>query len=214
MIGEPERTAGELYDAEAERLGWRGPEVVFGLAFGDVHQGETIIDLGIGTGLAAELFRKAGLEVTGMDSDPEMLAACRAKGFTDLTRHDLTEAPYPFAAHCFAHAVCVGVLGFLRDPSPVFVETARLLRRGGLFAFDVIERPDHEAVELSVASAETGVGAAATLYRRTPREIRRLLEASGFALLRDVGYLLPIGVGRQSFAAGRVYVARKTDGGS
>lgn len=211
-MGEPERTAGEFYDAEAERLGWRGPEVVFGLAFSDVHQGETIIDLGIGTGLAAQLFRKARLEVAGMDVDPDMLAACRGKGFTDLTRHDLAAPPYPYPADGFAHAVCVGVLGFLSDLRPVFVEVARLLRRGGLFAFDVIERPADETVELSLPSAETGVGQAVTLYRRTPREIRRLLDANGFALLRDVGYFLPIGVGRRPFVAGRAYVARKTGG--
>ena len=90
------RATAEAYDEEAEATGWYGPEAAFGLAYKFLRPGQSILDLGIGTGLAAVLFRKAGLRLYGMDVAPEMLEACRGKGFTDLVRHDLTERPYPF----------------------------------------------------------------------------------------------------------------------
>ncbi len=79
------RAMTETYDEEAEATGWYGPEVAFGLAFKYLRPGQSILDLGIGTGLAAVLFRQAGLKVYGMDVAPEMLDACRGKGFTDLS---------------------------------------------------------------------------------------------------------------------------------
>jgi|GEM_PF-5571654 len=69
------------YDEEAEATGWFGPEVAFGLAYAHVHHGQSILDIGIGTGLGSALFKKAGLQVHGMDISPEMLEACRKKGF-------------------------------------------------------------------------------------------------------------------------------------
>ena len=69
-----------VYDKQAEVSGWFGPEVVFGLAYTHVHPGQTILDIGIGTGLGSVLFRKAGLKIHGMDISPEMLDTCRRKG--------------------------------------------------------------------------------------------------------------------------------------
>jgi len=53
------------YDSEAEVYNWRGPEVVFGLTYGFVNPGESVLDIGIGTGLGSVLFHKAGLRVYG-----------------------------------------------------------------------------------------------------------------------------------------------------
>ncbi len=46
------------YDQEAEATGWFGSEILFGLSFKFVQTRQTILDLGIGTGLSAELFHK------------------------------------------------------------------------------------------------------------------------------------------------------------
>ena len=118
----------EAYDAEAQATGWLGPEVAFGMVYQHVLPDQSILDLGIGTGLASVLFRKAGLKVHGLDIAQDMLDACRWKGFDDLRRHDLTEPPYPYASESFDHVVCVGVLPFFSHLSPVFAETARIHR--------------------------------------------------------------------------------------
>ena len=54
-----------------------------------------------------------------MDISQEMLDACRWKGFDNLTLHDLTEPPYPYASESFDHVLCLGVLNFFSDPSPI-----------------------------------------------------------------------------------------------
>ena len=85
------------YDSKAEEYNWRGPEVVFGLSYSFVNPGESVLDIGIGTGLGSALFHKAGLHVYGMDVSTEMLDACRSKGFaTDLKKHDLGSTPVVF----------------------------------------------------------------------------------------------------------------------
>jgi len=81
------------YDAEAEASGWYGPEVVFGLSYKYIQKGQSILDIGIGTGLGSLLFLKAGLEIHGMDISPEMLTVCRNKGFKFLQKHDLRKTP-------------------------------------------------------------------------------------------------------------------------
>jgi ubiquinone/menaquinone biosynthesis C-methylase UbiE len=62
-----------VYDQEAEETGWFGPEILFGLSFKYLQPNQSILDLGIGTGLSSVLFHKAGLEVHGLDNSPEML---------------------------------------------------------------------------------------------------------------------------------------------
>jgi SAM-dependent methyltransferase len=79
------------YDDEAEASGWFGPEVAFGLAYTYVQPGQSILDIGIGTGLGTVLFRKARMKVCGIDVSPKMLDACRSKGFTALQLHDLSK---------------------------------------------------------------------------------------------------------------------------
>ena len=51
------------YDEQARKTNWFGPEVVFGLAFEFVQPNESLLDLGIGSGLSALPFYKAGLKI-------------------------------------------------------------------------------------------------------------------------------------------------------
>lgn len=124
------------YDEQVRAYGSHAAEVVFGLCYEFVQPGEPLLDLGIGTGLAAALFARAGLSVYGMDFSPAMLELCRAKGIaTDLALHDVRATPWPYPAQAFAHVVCCGVLHFVRDLEPIFRETGRVLEAGGLFTF-------------------------------------------------------------------------------
>ncbi len=175
-----------FYDDTAAATGWLGPQVAFDLMRDHLKPGQTLLDLGIGTGLSSALFREAGLRVHGLDADPEMLAVCRWKGFGDLVLHDLAQAPYPFPSASFDHAVCLGVLPFLADPEPVFSEAARVLRPGGMFAFLSLDRPPAEPRELLVPAGEPGSGEGATLFRSSAEEVRELAERHGFSAVAEV----------------------------
>lgn len=199
----------EAYDAEAQATEYRGPDIAFGLMCEYVAPGQSILDLGIGTGLSSVPFRKAGLRVYGVDCSQEMLDACRWKGYEGLTRHDLTRPPYPFPGASFDHVLCVGVLNFLSDPSPLFAEAARLIKNGGMFAVLLASRGEDEAAELLVSAEEAKTDEPVTLYLYTRAQIGRLLETAGFTLLKSLPIPLHMDGEKTRSLAGMCYVARK-----
>jgi len=173
------------YDRSKDAQGWRGPEVVFGLTYAFVERGQSVLDIGIGTGLGSVSFHRAGLEVYGMDASPEMLEVCRRKGFAkDLKVHDLTVIPYPYSSASIDHAICVGVLNHFENLDPVFIEASRILRDGGIFAFVVAHARPGETCGFQVSHADSQV----TMFRHSHGQIDALLRESGFDLLREVEF--------------------------
>jgi predicted TPR repeat methyltransferase len=197
------------YDDEAEASGWFGPEVAFGLAYTHVQPEQSILDIGIGTGLGSVLFRKAGLKVHGMDISPEMLDACRSKGFTALQLHDLCEPPYPYDSESMDHAICAGVLNFFSDLSPVFIETARILRKGGLFSFIVGDRVEGEAHEVMVEPKHTKSERTVTMYRHSSKQINTWLDKYGFERVRSLAFTVFMDRERTRRMPAKAYLARK-----
>ena len=199
------------YDDEARATGWRGPDLAYDLVRDEVRAGQSILDIGIGTGLAAEVFHRAGLKVHGMDLDERMLEASRAKGITvDLRRHDLTLKPYPYESESLDHAVCVGVLNFIRDLGPVFEESSRILRPGGIFVFEVGDRQEGESGEFAVEAGQAKTGAQVTMYRHSPAQIDDWLEANGFQFLRSVVFTIVMDADGSRTLAARATVAQKS----
>lgn len=202
--------AAAAYDAKAEEYDWRGPEVAFGLSYSFVQPGESVLDVGIGTGLGSILFHKAGLRVYGMDVSAEMLEACRSKGFTkELKKHDLTVRPYPYDAASLDHAVCLGVLHFFRDLQPVFGEVGRIVRDEGIFAFIVEDRSTGDDAEYVLGPEHTQSGSSVTMHRHSTEAIHRLLDDNNFELLRCLEFLQPMDRGRTRFFRAKAYVARR-----
>jgi predicted TPR repeat methyltransferase len=199
----------EAYDEEAKATGWLGPEVAFSLASEYIQPGQSILDIGIGAGLCSIPFRKAGLKVYGMDVSQEMLDACRSKGFTDLTCHDLTKRPYPYASKSLDHAVCLGVLQFFSDLSPVFGETARILRQGGLFVFAVLDRAEDEALELVVPAEHTKLDVPVTMYRHGARQLDTWTTGNGFVLLRSLAFTVFMDREKTRRLQARAYLGRQ-----
>lgn len=200
----------EDYDRVAEATGWRGPAVVFALASPYIRPGQTIIDLGIGTGLGSEPFRKAGLTVTGMDISEEMLEICRQKGFHGrLVCHDLTAIPFPFGDASFDHAVSTGVFQFFEDLGPVFKEVYRILRFGGVFVFITGDRSPGGSPVVVVGPEHTGTGAPVMMYCHTVTMVNNLLEESGFSLIGTSGLSVWMDRRRTGTFPMRAYLARK-----
>jgi 2-polyprenyl-6-hydroxyphenyl methylase/3-demethylubiquinone-9 3-methyltransferase len=113
------------------------------LKLGRIPRTLSVLDVGCGGGLLAEEFAAIGCSVTGVDRSAPTLAAARthaAKGGLDIRYESGDAAQLPFAAGKFDVVCCCDVLEHVDDVGRVVAEIARVLRRGGIFFFDTINR--------------------------------------------------------------------------
>ncbi len=102
-----------------------------------------VLDLGCAGGFMAEALAARGARVTGIDPAESAIAAARAHARAQGLRigYDtgVGEA-LPYDDTSFDAVVCVDVLEHVADMAKVMAEVARVLRPGGLFLFDTINR--------------------------------------------------------------------------
>jgi 2-polyprenyl-6-hydroxyphenyl methylase/3-demethylubiquinone-9 3-methyltransferase len=106
-------------------------------------RGLTALDIGCGGGLLAEEFARAGFRVTGVDPSEASLHVARAhareSGLEIDYRHASGEA-LPFPDGAFDIVYCCDVLEHVSDLDQVIAESARVLKPGGLYFYDTINR--------------------------------------------------------------------------
>ena len=100
--------------------------------------GESLLDVGCGTGHFSRRFARAGLTVTGLDPDPAMLAFAREHDGTIAYLQGRAEA-LPFADDAFDYCVAVTSLCFVANPARALAEMWRVARRG--VALGLLHRP-------------------------------------------------------------------------
>jgi 2-polyprenyl-6-hydroxyphenyl methylase / 3-demethylubiquinone-9 3-methyltransferase len=106
-------------------------------------QGKTVLDLGCAGGFMAEALAACGAHVTGIDPAEGAIAAARAHARAQGLRigYDVgVGEALPYDTASFDAVVCVDVLEHVADLNKVLAEVARVLRSGGLFMFDTINR--------------------------------------------------------------------------
>jgi predicted TPR repeat methyltransferase len=134
------------FEESLRRLDYRGPQLLLdavvaaAVAAGRPPRFRSMLDLGCGTGLAGQAFRREVDRLTGLDLSSAMLEEARRKGIYDRlaegeliaflagegaagTRHDLV--------------VAADVFVYLGDLAPAASAVARVLAPSGLFAFTV-----------------------------------------------------------------------------
>ncbi len=103
---------------------------------------DVALDLGCGTGLMAREMRGVCARIDGVDLAPAMAVRARATGlYGDVEARDMQAfvAARPMASVDLVLAADVFV--YCGDLAPIFAETRRVLRPGGLFAF-TLQRAD------------------------------------------------------------------------
>ncbi len=101
------------------------------------------LDLGCGAGVISEQLARAGFEVTGIDPSDVAIEAARAHAAKEglaVTYLVAAGEDLPFEASTFDVVFCCDVLEHVADLDRVIAETARVLRPGGTFLFDTINR--------------------------------------------------------------------------
>lgn len=105
--------------------------------------GKEVLDLGCAGGFMAEALAKCGAHVTGIDPVEQAIATARthAAGEGLNIRYDIGGGEnLPYSENTFDAVVCVDVLEHVEDLDRVIQECGRVLKPGGLFLFDTINR--------------------------------------------------------------------------
>lgn len=177
-----------MYDLQARDMGWHGHEALFGLMHEYVRRGQSLLDMGIGTGLSSEPFHRAGLQVSGFDSSDAMLLTCADKGFVGhLVRHDLLNPPFPYLDGSYDNVISLAVLHLMIDLAPVIREASRIVKPGGMFGFSVEERKEGDEVFHVVGTP--GGESEVRMYRHADADVCSMLEESGFLVKKNFTFL-------------------------
>ncbi len=132
------------------------------------------IDLGCGTGLAARAFADCVEEFIGIDLSAEMIKRARATGlYAALATADAIEGLRKQADASADLVLAADMMIYIHDLAPLFGEAARVLKRGGLFAFTA-ETHDGDGVVLG----------AGLRFAQSAAHLRELLDTAGFIVER------------------------------
>lgn len=154
----------------------------------------SVLETAAGTGvLTRELLASPGLEVVATDLNAPMLEAARARVPGDAAvrvRWEVADAlALPFGNGEFDAVACQFGVMFFPDKVRGYAEALRVLRPGGLFAFNVWDAIETNPVPAVVSDAVSAArpGESLDFLRRTPHGyadagvIREQLTAAGFA---------------------------------
>lgn len=142
------------------------------IALGALHDGQTLLDAGCGSGWFSRQFAAAGCTVTGLDRDPAMLAYARRHSAQDVKYVGGDLAALPFRDRSLDIVAAVTSLCFVSNQCDALREMARVARHQVLLG--LLQR--HSLLYWS----RRGKGAYAGAHWHTRREILALANCAGF----------------------------------
>jgi SAM-dependent methyltransferase len=140
-----------------------------------VGQRLRVLDVGMGQGTQALRLARAGHKVTGLERDPQMIAAAREslagepEGIRERMRiieGDGRDTGVHFLPGSFDLVLCHGVLMYVEEPDPLLAGLARMLAQGGLLSL-LVRNGDALAMRPGLSGDWAGALAAfdTTAYR-------------------------------------------------
>ncbi len=148
--------------------------------------GLDVLDLGCACGFMAEALACLGARIIGVDPNVASLESARAharcRNLDIDYRRGVGEA-IPLAENSVDRVVCVDVLEHVESLKRVLSEVRRVLRPGGLFFFDTINRtPLARLLTVTIAEALSIIPRGSHEPRKfiRPEELRQLLGQVGF----------------------------------
>lgn len=133
-----------------------------------VGQRLRVLDVGMGQGTQALRLARAGHKVTGVEQDPEMIAAARAalagepegiRGRVRIVEGDGHQTGVHFLPGSFDVVLCHGVLMYVEEPDALLAGLARMLAPGGLLSL-LVRNAEALAMRPGLAGDWTGALAA------------------------------------------------------
>ncbi len=120
--------------------------------------GDTLLDVGCGTGLRLLTFREMGLRVIGVDPSPSMLEVAERNVGRQAELHRAGAEDLPFDDNAFNHACVIHTLEFTEDPA---------------LALEEIFRVTKDRVFIGILNRQSLRGARLRLSRRFTRNVWR-----------------------------------------
>lgn len=105
--------------------------------------GKTALDVGCGGGILAEEFAAAGFSVTGIDPSENSIRTAKnhaKQNGLNIHYETGTAEKLPYPDNSFDVVYCCDVLEHVRDLNKAISEISRVLKSGGVFFFDTINR--------------------------------------------------------------------------
>ena len=202
------------YDSQVKEYNSYGHEALFGMCYEYIKPGDSLLDLGIGTGLISVLFAKAGLNISGLDGSIEMLKECRKKGFAkEIKQYDVQDVPLPYSNNVFSHIVCCGVFHFFGALLPTIKETYRILRSNGIFAFTIASLISNEAgfdCESMPEYVEIESPWGVPIFKHSDKYIYKIAETLGLTIQKEQKVLADSGDKEADDILFKVIVMQKT----
>jgi len=142
--GDGDESVSELFDRLAdgydvnarENIRYRLPECVYEALSPFFSGAQSMLDVGIGTGLLAILVRRhPDIRIVGVDCSSRMLDVCaRTNRADEVHCVDVAEHTLPFEAAAFDIVVACGVTEFVSPLDHLIMELTRVTRRSGVVA--------------------------------------------------------------------------------
>lgn len=165
--------------------------------------GKAVLDVGCAGGFMAEALDARGASVTGIDPAAEAIAAAQhhAQETGRTIRYDVgVGEALPYDDASFDSVVCVDVLEHVTSVPQTLAEIARVLKPGGAFCYDTINRnPLSRLATITMAEdvlrlLPKGTHDPALFIK--PAELRAMLEVAGLKPGETTG-LGPVGLNRR-----------------
>jgi len=182
------------YDDYIQNCHWIGTDILFGLMYEYIKSNQTILDIGIGTGLSSMLFKQFGLTIYGIDGAMEMIKVCQDKRLAKGIRQiDLTKDHVWFEDKTFDHTISHGVFHLIGDLKYIFKQTSLILDKNGYFGFTYEEMQDleDEYKESSITGLfeRKNLQSGIKVFRHTDKYIFELMNLNELQLLKKTKFL-------------------------